>query len=149
MRRSYLHSTLVYLAVGLLVGSLLIRIFLPPFYYVKRAVPVKAFSVQELYQTVAAASSVASDTLAGKVILVQGVVGGVTPDYLLIGQGHEMIRCTFRKTIYDRKPVLKMGTEIVLKGICQCRYMNQAVVSQCVLLNQKPEPGAGAESPLK
>jgi len=149
MKRSYLHSTLLYLVVGLLAGSLLIRIFLPPYYFVKRAVPVKAFSAHELYQAVTAVPSIPSDTLAGKVILLQGLVSAVSQDYILIGKDHETIRCTFRKTIYDRKPDLRIGAEIVLKGLCQCQYMNQAVVSQCVVLNRKSPAGAEGDSPKK
>jgi len=146
MKRSFLHTTLLYLVVGLLTGSLLIRIFLPPYYYVKHVVPERDFSAHELYRAVTAVPSIASDTLAGKVILLQGVVGAMTKDYILIGQDNETIRCTFRKTIYDRKPDLRIGEEIVLKGVCLGQYMNQAVVSQCVVLNMKSPAVAGGDS---
>lgn len=145
MRPSFLHKTLLHLIVGLLAGSLLIRIFLPPYYYVKRAVAEGNFSAQELYRAVTTVSTAASDTLAGKVVLLQGVVGAVTGDHILIGPETGTVRCTFRKTIYDRKHDLRIGEEVVVKGVCMGHYMNQAVLSQCVVLNEKPlagtEPG--------
>ncbi|MFH0760695.1 MAG: hypothetical protein V2A67_04250 [Bacteroidota bacterium] len=146
MKKSFLHSTLLYLVGGLLIASLLIRIFLPPYYYVKRALPERNFSAHELYETVTAVASASTDSLAGQVILLKGLVDSVNEQYAVIGKDSEIIRCTFRKTIYDRKPDLRIGEEVVLKGVCFGPYMNQVVLIQCVLMKQSYPAGISGDS---
>jgi hypothetical protein len=136
MKKSFLHTTLLYMLAGLLIVSVLIRVFLPPYYFVKRAVAEESYTAHELYRTVTAVPTGSPEYLAGKVIMLKGTVTSATDDYITMGTENEVIRCTFRKTIYDRKPEVKKGDEVVLKGICLGPGLPEVLVSQCLLVKE-------------
>ncbi|MCX6227494.1 MAG: hypothetical protein NTV01_22620 [Bacteroidia bacterium] len=133
--RCYLISGV---ALFLILIGVSIRLVFPPFGNLLKELPEGNFTAVELFQEFTGDPTGAWLRLANKVIILEGEVSAAGAGYIVMGKDMCVVRSIFRKSIYDRKPVLKTGDRVTVKGICRGMNMTEVLVTHCIILN-KPE----------
>jgi hypothetical protein len=111
-----------------------IRVVLPPYVNLSRALAEGNYSSGELFREFTADPNGSYRHLAGKVIIIEGAVFETGNGFVRIGQEMAPVRCLLRKTIYDRNPYFKTGDCIILKGVCQGLDMTEVIVTHCITI---------------
>ncbi len=107
----------------------------PPYRNLEKEAPVGNFTADELFQGLAKDPAGGYIRLSGKVIIIEGVVAASGDGYVMLGKDMCVIRCTLRKTIYDKKRQFEPGKIVILKGVCRGMNMTEVVVSHCIVIN--------------
>ena len=132
MKKSYLHSRLIVMVFGLVLLIVLLRLVFPPWFSIESEIPVANFSAHELFATFVEDPSEAHYQYGNKVIVIEGEVTAAGPGFVLMGKDMEIVRCTLRKTIYDRKKNYKPGDQVMFKGICGGLNLTELLITHCV-----------------
>jgi hypothetical protein len=116
-----------------------VRLIFPPHVNLARELPEGNFTANELFYEFTSDPAGGYERLAGKVIILEGVVAATGEGYVLFGQEMSIVKCSFRKTIYDKKPQLIAGDRATLKGVCRGLNLTEVLVTHCILLNKSAE----------
>jgi len=101
-----------------------------------KELPEGNFTASELFQEFTGDPTDAYIRLANKVIILEGEVAATGDGYIMVGKDMCVVRCIFRNSIYDRKPDLKTGDRVNLKGVCRGLNMTEVLVTHCIILNK-------------
>jgi hypothetical protein len=113
------------------------RLIFPPFGNLLQELPAGNFTAGELFQEFTGDPSGASLRFANEVIILEGEVFEAGDGYIMVGKDMSPVRCIFRRSVYDRKPALKTGEKITLKGVCRGLNMTEVLVTHCIVLNKR------------
>ena len=127
---------LVLFLVALCVAGWLV---FPLYRNLEKEAPVGNFTADELFQGLAKDPAGGYIRLSGKVIIIEGVVAASGDGYVMLGKDMCVIRCTLRKTLFDKTPKLEPGRAVILKGVCRGMNMTEVVVSHCIVINNIPK----------
>lgn len=122
--------------ICVILSGIAVRVALPPNRHLDKALPTGNFTAVELFSEFAGDPSGAAMRLDGKVVILEGVVAASGKGYVVIGKDMCIVKCIFRKSIYDRQPVLKPGDRITVKGICSGLSMTEVVLTYCILIKK-------------
>lgn len=132
------HWTLTWgIAIFFILAGITGRLLFPPFGNLLQELPAGNFTAGELFQEFTADPSGACLRLANQVIILEGEVYKTGDRYIMVGKDMSPVRCIFRRSIYDRKPDLKTGERITLKGVCRGLNMTEVLVTHCIVLNKR------------
>jgi hypothetical protein len=135
MRKSN-RSYLIWGIALLIILGLGGRLIFPPYGNLSKELSAGNFTAGELFQEFSGDPVRAYMLYANKAIVLEGAVAATGQGYIMVGENMSVIRCIFRKTIYDRKPGLKTGDRVILKGICRGLNMTEVLVTHCILINK-------------
>jgi hypothetical protein len=113
-----------------------VRLIFPPYVNLVKELPAGNFTANELFYEFTSDPLGAYERLGGKVIIFEGVVAATGEGYVLFGEGMSVVKCNFRKTIYDKKPQLSAGDRVTLKGVCRGLNLTEVLVTHCILLTK-------------
>ncbi len=135
--KKFIHrSRILGFALFLILIGVAGRLIFPPFGNLSKELPEGNFTASELFQDFTGDPTFAYIRLANKVIILEGVVAATGDGYIMAGKDMYLVRCLFRKSIYDRKPGLKTGDRVTLKGVCRGLNMTEVLVTHCIILNK-------------
>lgn len=137
VKKSFHWSLIGGIALFLILTGAAGRLVFPPFGNLLRELPAGNFTAGELFREFADDPSGACLRLANQVIILEGDVFEAGDGYIMIGKDMSPVRCIFRRSIYDRKPDLKPGGRITLKGVCRGLNMTEVLVTHCIVLNKR------------
>lgn len=136
MKCSFLRSRFYVVAIFLVLTGVAVRLVFPPFVNLSVELAAGNFTATELFHEFTDDPTKAYMELAKKVIILEGVIASTGDGFVIIGKDMCMVRCIFRKSIYDRKHDLKTGESITLKGVCRGLNMTEVLVTHCIVLNK-------------
>ncbi|MFA5814717.1 MAG: hypothetical protein WC865_03750 [Bacteroidales bacterium] len=136
MKKSYHQSRILGVALFLILIGVAGRLIFPPFGNLSKELPEGNFTASDLFQEFTSDPTGAYIRLANKVIILEGDVAATGDGYIMVGKDMCLVRCMFRKSIYDRKPGLKTGDRVTLKGVCRGLNMTEVLVTHCIILNK-------------
>ena len=73
---------------------------------------------------------------SGKVITLKGKVAATDDGYIMLGEDMVVVKCVFRKSIYDRNPLPMVGDSIMLKCVCRGLNLTEILVTHCIIINK-------------
>jgi len=136
MKKSNNRSLILGIALFLVLFGVAARLIFPPFGNLSKELPEGNFTASDLFQEFTGNPTDAYIRLANKVIILEGEVAATGDDYVMVGKDMCLVKCMFRKSIYDRKPGLKTGDRVTLKGVCRGLNMTEVLVTHCIILNK-------------
>jgi len=136
MRSVLQRPQLVLLAICLLVIGIAIRVIFPPFGNLLRDLPAGSFTSEDLTAEFVGDPVEAYLDWGNKIIILEGKVAASGKGYAMIGKDMSMVRCQFRRTIYDRRLNLNAGDSVTVKGVCRGLNSGGVLLTQCIILNQ-------------
>ena len=136
MKKSHHRSRTLGVVLFLIVIGVLGRLIFPPFANLSKELPEGNFTSGDLFQEFTGDPTGAYIRLVNKVIILEGEIAATGDDYIMVGKDMCMVRCMFRKSIYDRKPCLKSGDRVTLKGVCRGLNLTEVLVTHCIILNK-------------
>jgi len=136
MKKTYHWSRILGITFFLVLSGVAGRLIFPPFSNLSKELPVGNFTASELFQEFTSDPTGAYILLANKVIILEGEVAATGDGYVMVGKDIFLVRCMFRKSIYDRKPGLKTGDRVTLKGICRGLNMTEVLITHCIIINK-------------
>jgi hypothetical protein len=116
-----------------------VRLFYPPYGNIPEDLPEGNFTAPELFQEFINDPTTAYMKLYGKVVILEGEVAATGNGYVVIGKEMRVVKCVFRKSIYDRKLTVTPGTRVTLKGVCKGMNMTEILVTHCIILNKSKD----------
>lgn len=135
MRKSAKRIMISGIALFLVLTAVTLWIFFPPYCNLARELPEGNYTAGDLFREFARDPAGAYMRLAGKVVILEGEVAETGNGYALVGKDMCLVRCVFRKSIYDLKPDLKTGGRVTLKGVCRGMDLTEVLVTHCIILN--------------
>ena len=138
MKKTNIRFLIPGIALFLVFCGIGVRLVFPPFGNLPKELPEGNFTASELFQEFTHDPTDAFIRLANKVIILEGEVAASGDDFIIVGKDMYLVRCVLRKSIYDRKPGLRTGDRVTLKGVCRGLNLTEVVVTNCIILN-KPE----------
>jgi hypothetical protein len=135
INRSRLFGVLLLL---ILIG-VSVRLLCPPYGHISKDLPEGNFTAPELFQEFISDPTNAYFRLYGKVVILEGEVAATGNGYVVIGTEMRVVKCIFRKSIYDRKLTATPGTRVTLKGVCRGMNMTEVLVTNCIILNKSKD----------
>lgn len=136
MKKTYHWSRILGITLFLAVIGVAGRLIFPPFGNLSKELPMGNFTAGDLFQEFTGDPTGAYIRLANKVIILEGEVAATGDGYIMVGKDMCLVRCMFRKSIYDRKPELKSGDRVTLKGICRGLNMTEILITHCIIINK-------------
>ncbi len=135
--KNFFHRYWLWMAAAalLLTGAIIWLVF-PPYGNLASEVSEGSFTTEELFREFTGDPTGTSLRLSGKVIILEGKVAATDKGYIILGQEMVLIRCIFRKTIYDRKPNLAVGDSVTLKCVCRGLNLMEVLVTDCISINK-------------
>ena len=136
MKKSYHRYRVLVVALFLVLIGVAGRVIFPPFANLFKELPEGNFNAIDLFQEFTDDPPDAYIRLAKKAIILEGEVAATGDGYIMLGKDMCLIKCMFRESIYDRKPGLKTGDKVTVKGVCQGLNMTEILVTHCIILHK-------------
>ena len=111
-------------------------LFFPPYSNLNRELSAGNFTASELFDEFVSDPTAAYIRFGNKVVILEGEVAATGDGYVLLGKEMRFARCIFRKSIYDKRPDLKTGERVTLKGVCRGLNMTEVYLTHCILIYQ-------------
>jgi len=140
MKRSFLHESLLYLAALLLLLSLLVRIFFPPYVNLGKTEPMVEFAGDDLSRLLNTAPEESMDYLKQQIVQVKGTVDSVGRDAFYLDLDGKRVTCKPRMTIYDQRPQLVIAQQVVVKGVCTRVTAQGLLMKKCLVMARLEKP---------
>ncbi len=110
--------------------------FLSPYSNITKQIPAGAFTPSGLFREFTADPTGSSLELANKVIVLTGRVSAEGDGYIMLGQDMAVVRCVFKKAIFNRSEQVVTGDSITLKGVCRGLNLTEVLVTHCILVDK-------------
>ena len=136
MKNSFKRFRIAGIVVFLILTGIVVRILFPPHYNLSDDLAAGNFSAGELFHEFTGDPAGAYIRYANQVVILEGSVTATGDGYIMLGRDMSLVKCVFRKSIYDRKPDLKPGDPVTLKGVCRGVNMTELVVTHCIVINK-------------
>jgi len=136
MKKTYHWSRILGITLFLVFIGVAGRLIFPRFSNLSKELTAGNFTASELFQEFTSDPTGAYILLANKLIILEGEVAATGNGYIMMGKDMCLVRCMFRKSIYDRKPDLKTGDRVTLKGICRGLNMTEILITHCIIINK-------------
>ncbi|MCD6331759.1 MAG: hypothetical protein J7L89_00650 [Bacteroidales bacterium] len=137
MKWSFLHTRLILFAVILMGIGLTIRIFFPPYYNLRYLTAATDMTPYELFNTYTENPPYAHSLYTDKVILLEGTVAGRNDAFITMGSDMRIVKCVFRKSIYDHPNKLKIGDKVIIKGVCRGITLTEILLTHCIVISNQ------------